>query len=150
MVMGEHAEGIFGRSHVEDVQHDGGPFLGGEAAGEAASHIICYVDFTGAVDIVEDGFRVKDPVSRLGGPLSHPVGQDAGQHLGRVCETFPCHQERQTSRGKEQEEDDQFFFHRVVRDHGAFIPDTGIIDQPAVLIKKTEVSRITGVQDFKG
>jgi len=74
-VVGEHAEGVGRRTHVEEVDDDVG--LAGlvKAAARQEPHVERPVDFAGAVDVFENGFPVEDPVLPAGRPAEGFAGK---------------------------------------------------------------------------
>ena len=105
-VVGEDAEGVLGRAHVEGVHDDVGLAVLMEAAGHEERHVVGAIDLPRAVDVVEDRPRVEDLIG-LGQPGTgrdrdvgrQPAGVGDGRFdsSGRVLPTRPGRQERRAS-----------------------------------------------------
>jgi hypothetical protein len=112
-VVGEHAEGIPGSAHVEDI-HDDRRLPGrGIATGKAGLHVIGPVHLPRTVYVVEDGIPVVDAVGILGGPGSQLPREGAGQAFKSLREGFPHEKEGKAARRRIYQEKEESLFHGI-------------------------------------
>ncbi len=72
-IVGEDAEGVGRRAHVEDIGDDVGPAGLFVAAGEEGFHIVGAIDFARPVDVIENGLGVVSVVVAVGLPAADGI-----------------------------------------------------------------------------